>query len=116
MRYEVTVKPMRKARHWMIVEGFGYAGVKLPHGFKTDGCSVPMGLRWRFKHGGDKFAAACMHDFLYYSGLHSKERADRIFYELMRANGVGEHDAKMMYYAVKYFGFIAWNNHRRNEA
>jgi len=115
MQVPVTVKPLAQPRHWEIVEGFAYAGVQVPAGFKTDGCSIPIGLRWRFKHGGAKFAPACMHDFLYKTGVVSKERADEIFFELMMANGVNRHDALIMYTGVKYGGFMAWNKHRRND-
>ena len=115
MKFEIVVKPLPTARHWEVVTGFGYADVSIPPGFDTDGCSVPWGLRWRFKHGGAKFAPAVMHDYLYRTGIVSKDRADRIFLELMLANGVSKHAAYVMYNSVKYCGFLAWNQRRKEQ-
>jgi hypothetical protein len=115
MKYNLTVQPLQKERWWKVVKGFAYAGVEITPDFEFDGCSIPWGLRWRFKHGGAKFPAGAMHDYLYRTGKVHKERADYIFYEIMIANGVSEHDAKLMYNGVKYCGFAAWNKHRKND-
>ena len=115
MKYDIIVKPLYKARHWEVVVGLAYAGMQVPRKFQFDGCSIPWFLRWRFKHGGAKFAASGMHDYLYRTGSTSKERADMIFYEIMIANKVNGRDAKLMYYGVKYGGFIAWNNWRKQD-
>lgn len=115
MKYQVTVQPLQEPRNWKIISGFAYGGVQIPLGFEFDGCSIPWGLRWRFKHGGAKFPPAAMHDYLYRTGIVSKERADNIFYELMIANNVDERDAKLLYYGVKYAGRHAWNLRRAQD-
>ena len=115
MKYNVTVRPLEKPRWWAIVEGFEYNGVTIPLGFEFDGASIPTGLRWRFKHGGAKFPAAAMHDYLYRTALVDKRVADSVFYSIMIANGVRRKDAKMMYLGVKYCGGPSWRKRRKEQ-
>jgi hypothetical protein len=116
MEYNITVKPLSKPRNWEVVEGFTYKGITIPSEFQFDGASIPLGLRWRFKHGGAKFPAAAMHDYLYRTAPVSKEVADSTFYELMVENGVSKHDADVMYLGVKYCGGASWRKRRREQS
>ena len=112
MKYIVRVQPTEENRHWKLLESFHTPLFIVPEGFVTDGASVPIGLRWRFPHGGRKFAAAVAHDYAYQTGVCNRAQADRLFYKLMIENGVGKHDANLLYWGVKLFGWIVWNKRR----
>lgn len=112
MRYNPAVRALAKSRHWETTEELSYGDIVVPVGFKMDGASIPLGLRWRFPHGGSKFGPAVLHDYLYRTALVSKREADSAFYEAMIINGVEYKDAKMMYLGVKYWGGFSWRKRR----
>jgi len=113
MRYIVEVKPLEKPRNWEVVHDFFNPWMKVPAGFRTDGASIPIGLRWLFPHGGPKFAAAVVHDYLYRTGKTTRKKADEIFYNMMIANGEVEWKAKAMYAGVRAGGWVVWNKRRQ---
>lgn len=83
-------------------------------GATSDGSSVPtvFALWYGFaRFEGDTFAASLAHDQLYAAELVSRDVADRIFHELLRASGVGRIRAWMYYAAVRTFGSSTWNKH-----
>jgi hypothetical protein len=116
MKYTVEVKPTDKPREWVVTKGFSYGPHVIPIGFTFDGASIPIGLRWLFPHGGNKFAPACLHDYLYRTGVVSKEEADRLFLSAMLENGVKPWKAKSMYHAVRLCGGPAWRKRRREDS
>jgi|TARA_B110000908_G_scaffold100548_1_gene118563 hypothetical protein len=83
--------------------------ITVPAGFESDGASVPKLFWSAFPPFDTYLPAAVVHDILCVQGHNDKclytsiEAAD-IFYEAMRACGVGITKARMMYYAVRYFG------------
>jgi len=115
MKYNPIVKATENNREWRVVEEFTYGDFIVPVGFTFDGASIPRGLRWRFPHGGRKFGAACIHDYLYRTGCVTKEEADTHFYNAMITNGVSKHDARVMYLGVKYGGYFAWKARRKQD-
>lgn len=87
--------------------------VDVPAGFVTDFASVPR-FFWRVLPPWGKYSpAAVVHDYLYYSGQVSREDADRTFARLMQSLGVPGWKITIMYYAVRWFGWMAWNRHRK---
>ena len=83
--------------------------------FQTDFASVPR-IFWNILPPfGLYTTAAVIHDWMYYTGVHPKKRADEIFYRLMIFYGVSGFKARIMYLAVKWFGGGAWKNHRQKE-
>ena len=115
MKYTVRVEPTDKTRHWKLVQALKYRAFLVPIGFVTDGASIPIGLRWYFPHGGAKFPASVMHDFLYKTAPCTQLQADKVFYNMMIENGVGKFRAKLMFQALRLFGRFAWNKHRSND-
>lgn len=113
-----------EAKSWIILnEDFAYEigdvnsgdWVSVQRGFITDFASVPSFL-WAFfapwgKHGN----AAVLHDWLYWKhatneGEISRRYADHVFLESMRAMKVNRFKARLMWGAVRLFGWWAWHN------
>lgn len=90
--------------------------VVVPQGFKTDLASTPN-VVWRmFPKLGPWTGAAIIHDYLYREkpGDVSRYEADRIFYQLLREDGVLHGIARIMYRAVREFGENAWRRHQKS--
>lgn len=89
--------------------------ITVPAGFITDFASIPR-VFWNILPPWGKYGkAAIVHDYLYQSGMYRKEKADRIFLEAMEVLGVSWITRNIMYQAVNWFGFMAWNKHRERE-
>lgn len=84
----------------------------VPHGFKSDGASVPR-IFWRsvFPPGDTKAMRAAMaHDYIYRNHPEgwTKAEADEMFYDILVADGVGKFRAWKAYKGVDWFGGYAW--------
>lgn len=91
----------------------GKPTITVPCGFQSDGASVPRAF-WRliFPKGDEKaLRAAIIHDWIYrtHPAGWTKAEADKLFYELLKADGVPTWRAWLAYQGVKWFGHIAWN-------
>jgi len=62
MKYIVHVKPTENNREWEVLRDLFTPWCVVPKGFIFDGCSIPVGLRWMFPHGGKKFTPGCTTD------------------------------------------------------
>ena len=94
----------------------GVIEIIVPKGTKTDLASIPDGLKWFISNDDRRIIRpAICHDFLY-SKQHvanrffSREEADLLFYEMLRVEGMHWFKARMMYYAVRLGGWMAWDN------
>ncbi len=77
-----------------------------PAGSRVNGASIPRAF-WTIIGGpfeGKYRKASVLHDVAYEKQDHSWEDADRMFYNAMRASGVGALTAKTMYYALRRHG------------
>lgn len=89
--------------------------IRVPTHFVTDFASIPR-LFWAILSPMDEYAkAAVLHDWLYYTGIYSKKKTERIFKEAMKTLKVPRWKIFFVYNAVVYFGFMAWNKHRKND-
>lgn len=87
--------------------------ITVPSGFINDGASVPR-IFWNLiMPTGLHFAAAILHDWLYFCGDHSKAVADGLFLEAMESLKVPRWRRWIMFYVVLFFGWKAWYNHRK---
>lgn len=87
--------------------------IELPAGFRTDFASIPR-LFWNILPPWGKYGkAAVIHDWLYKSGVFSRERSDEIFLEAMKLLGVSTAVRYIIYYGVRLGGWIAWSGHRK---
>ena len=86
----------------------------VPAGFYTDFASVPRIFRNIVSKYGKHAKSSVLHDYLYYCGfLGCKELCDMLFNEGMVFEEEGTIMRVIVYKAVCWFGFFAWENHRR---
>ncbi len=93
--------------------------ITVPEGFVWDGASAP--IRSSVRKDGLIRAAALIHDYLYRnlgratdSLSFSRKGADRLFRAIMLKAGMSRWKAGKAYFAVRWFGWLAWNKHKRN--
>ena len=79
-------------------------------GFLFDGASVPQRFQDLIPCWGLYSGAALIHDGLYTAHPCPRETADRIFLDLMLADGVPHEQAWLMWKAVCRFGQPAWDS------
>jgi hypothetical protein len=108
-------------RRWMLTDDLAFdstwpkcPGVFIaPRGFQTDLASIPQVLWSVLPHIGNWDRAATIHDAAYGNVLTNvngdrmfvvKKLSDGLFYEGMRADGVGWWTARRMWRAVSAFG------------
>jgi hypothetical protein len=119
--------------HW-VKDGRTYRLV-IPKGYRTDKASAPQ-FAWSlgFRPDGAPEAGAGFHDFLYeYRGepppgsyqilvdgewrnipnVWTRKEMDRLFGRLMRESGVGPVKRKLMYLAVRAFGWYSYHFGKR---
>ncbi|MDY5466748.1 MAG: DUF1353 domain-containing protein [Campylobacter sp.] len=77
----------------------------VPAGFIYDGASAPRVLSYIVPRFGGRYdRAIALHDYLYAQGRISRANSDKIFYEALRSDKVSWVQAKIMYFAVRFFG------------
>ena len=121
----LVVSPLPDGRKWRLVFQFRYHIGKrwskdiiiVPVGFVTDFASVPW-LFWTFLPYWGKYGkAAVLHDYLYqehnYEAVYNdrditRKQADQIFHEAMLIGGTRPWKARIMYWGVRVFGWLAW--------
>lgn len=95
---------------WQLKEPFRYQSnifggvngiIEVPRGFVTDFASCPIARQWA--HRG-----AVIHDFLYQRHLVSKYKADRIFLEANKKDGIWLWKRQLMYWGVVFGGWNAY--------
>ena len=88
--------------------------ITVPKGFFTNFASTPR-ILWSVLPPLDHYGkATVLHDYLYRTPElgYTKEEADLLLKEACEVLGVKRWKINALYYAVKYFGFHAWNKHR----
>ncbi len=86
----------------------------IPEGFTTDLASIPR-IFWSIiaphELGID---APLIHDWLYRNNIGGRAWADYILLHLMRQNKVPYWKRKVVYGAVRAFGWRSWNRHAKS--
>lgn len=117
----LIVSPLADGRTWVTRKEFGYDigeegsgnAIDVPIGFMTDFASVPR-ILWTILPTWGKYGnAAAIHDYCYWDQSLSRKESDRIFREAMEVLGVSTLTITLMYYAVKLFGYWAWEGNRK---
>lgn len=83
--------------------------ITVPVGFETDFASTPVFAWIIFPPWGRYSKAAVIHDYLYQTRKRTRKEADTIFREAMCVLGVPVWQRTIMYLAVRWFGWLAWN-------
>jgi lysozyme len=102
--------PLENGRTVELLEDYPYVSesdytIIVPTGFKSDLASVPRILWPIFPPFGRYTPAAVIHDYLYDTGITTKQEADKMFLEISKKCGVELINRYLMYYAVVLFGF-----------
>lgn len=110
----VCIKP-HKAYHYMtcapITVTVDNSTLVIPQDFDTDLASIPRWLWSIIAPSRSEFIpASILHDYLYtcHNGF-ERQQVDRIFYNVLLANGVPKLRAYQMYVAVRLFGKSNFN-------
>ncbi len=89
----------------------------VPAGFKSDGASVPPFLWMSVSPKVDSrtIAGAIAHDFLYRSALPgwTRAEADKMFYDIIRYDGLSWLKAQKAYLGVRLFGRRSWKDGKK---
>ncbi len=117
----LQVAPLPDGRNWVILKDFGYdvggensgETINVPIGFVTDFASVPRPLWWFAPKWGRYGNAAVIHDFCYWDQSYDRRKSDDVFKEGMQVLKVGRIRTWLLYYAVRYFGCMAWNANKK---
>lgn len=89
----------------------GVGTITVPAGAETDFHSVPRLLWWLFPPD-DWAESGVLHDWLYRTGLTSRVQADAVHYEALRHCGAPVWRARLMWRALRLFGWIPWRRYR----
>ena len=87
--------------------------IEVPKGFVTDYASIPKLLRIIVLPYGKHSGASVIHDWLYSSNCNleiSREKADKIFLEVLKEEKVNLFLRRLMYIAVRKFGRSRFRN------
>lgn len=100
--------------HWKLLSDLRWDGddfaYVVPAGFETDLASVPRLLRCVLNRNGASRRPAVLHDALYHAQTVSRARADEIFRQALKAEGVIAPGRFMYWAGVRLGGWLAWNN------
>ena len=122
-RVTLDLAPHVDEHDWILLQPLVYAVgsltapeyvITVPAGFITDLASVPRWLWPLIPPHGAHASAAVVHDWLYRTGYTDRPTADRIFHEAMTVSDVPPLRARIMYTAVRLFGWR--QSHRRRNA
>lgn len=103
------------ANLWVVEIPFRYyigdesSFVDVPDGTLTDFASVPRIFWTVLSPDGEHTQAAVLHDYLYKSHIKTRKESDDIFLEAMGVLKVSFWKKNIMYWSVRIFGRIAWN-------
>lgn len=107
---DLIVKPLDNGTDWELMEDYylrlPIVGDKIINkGFVFDFASIPFIFRALFSPATGKYREpACVHDYLYRTGIVSREDSDNIFLELMKYCGVSYLKRYAIYWAVRVGG------------
>ncbi len=119
----LVVTPLPDGKTWIILCDFGYeigdegSGdiINVPIGTYTDFASIPRPLWAIFPRWGKYGNAAVIHDWMYWNQSRSRKEADDIFLEGMEVLEVSTWKRRTIYYAVRWFGWVAWRANQRRQ-
>jgi len=111
MKIDIHIEDSR-GNVFTLLEPLYCEGVTVPAGFESDGASVPR-FFWRVVFPpGDRRAirAAFFHDYVYRTHPvgWTRTMADKAFFRVLLADGVGRFRARIAYLGVRWGGICSW--------
>ena len=94
---------------WELLEDWSILEHVIPAGFVSDLDSIPRIPVIHAMFKGRTRIAALYHDYLYATGVVDRRTADRLFYDVMKAEGVLERHRKVIYRVIRIAGWFRWN-------
>ena len=88
--------------------------IKVPLYMLTDLGSIPQVLQGIFPKDGKAMFAYILHDYLYQSGILTRSQSDDTLEEAMKSLDVSWWRRKSVREGLRVGGWVAWNEHRRN--
>ena len=102
--------------YWFLAEPLVWVSpglrVQIPKGFKTDLASIPAVIRNLLDVNGRSRCPAILHDWLYSSGILTREDADEHLRLALSEYGESPVTARVYWLGVRAGGWKAWNDHR----
>jgi len=112
----IKALPVKGGRvRWSVYEPFiyiyskGKAKIIVPIDFVTDFASTPWFLKNIFPSYGKYGKASVIHDYLYSKKIYTRKKCDLIFKDAMKTSGVSRIKIRIIYLAVRMFGWRFYN-------
>lgn len=118
MRYGKIKTRRLSADKWEVIEAYRFyhefiGWVEIPVGFVTDYASVPFGVSLIIKKRGRHGTAAVIHDYLYFTQITTRYRADLIMLEIMQSHKVSKWKRESIYLGLHIGAGPAWEQHKK---
>jgi hypothetical protein len=99
---------------WVVLSLLGYQSADgeryyVPPTFITDLASIPRLVHPVLSPNGNSRRAAVLHDYRYCVKQGTREQADALFLEALEAEGVNLITRRLMWLAVRAWGWRYWN-------
>jgi len=99
---------------WVVLSLLGYQSADgeryyVPPTFITDLASIPAIFRPAINRNGKSRKPAVLHDYRYCVKQGTREQADALFLEALEAEGVNLITRRIMWLAVRAYGWRYWN-------
>lgn len=114
----IKLKPIwckEHGRRYQVIDDTDYltdfGKFTVPDGFITDLASVPKLFRSILPHDGKYLEAAILHDWMYRTHCVTQKQADVIFLSEMKRLKVPLIKRRLIYRAVRMFGWKAYKRH-----
>lgn len=94
-----------------------FDGGVVPHGFVSDGASVPR-IFWRLLDppiSARTLVPSVIHDYLYQAQTTTRAAADALYYRDLRAHGYARWKSALVWLGVRLGGWVAWRDHKRRK-
>ena len=88
--------------------------ISVPLYMLTDLGSIPQVLQGIFPKDGKAMFAYILHDYLYQSGILTRSQSDDTLEDAMKSLDVSWWIRKSVREGLRVGGWVAWNEHRRN--